>query len=190
VIGVKYVAFLRGINVGGKNILPMKDLESIFEAAGAREVRTYIQSGNVVFEATDSLVKTIGVDVAKRIEKRFGLRVPVVVRSAKEMAKIAKSHPHLKQATNEKAVMVCFLLDRPGAIAIARLDPQRSPGDVFEVIGAEIYLHVPSGGAKTKLTNAYFDAKLQTVSTVRNWATVCKIVEIMGGGIKAANEPE
>ena len=176
---MKYAAFLRGINVGGKNLLPMKDLAKMFEAAGCTDVRTYIQSGNVVFTANDAVAGAIGPEISRRIEKKFGLRVPVVVRSVKEMKKVAASHPHVKKGVDLRWVHVCFLLDKPDAKLIAVLDPERSPGDEFVVIGSEIYMHLPNGAGKSKLTNAYFDSKLKTVSTARNWNTVCTVLAMM-----------
>jgi uncharacterized protein (DUF1697 family) len=176
---VKYVAFLRGINVGGKNILPMKDLAAMFETAGCSGVRTYIQSGNVVFTASDATMRGVSAAISERIAKRFGYKVPVVIRDAKQMAKVARNNPHLKKGADEKTVHVAFLLAAPDKKAVAALDPARSPGDTYEVRGAEIYMHLPNGAGNTKLTNAYFDSKLSTVSTGRNWATVCKILAML-----------
>ncbi len=165
--------------MGGKNLLPMKELAKLFEAAGCTGVRTYIQSGNIVFSASEAVARGIGPEISKRIEKKFGLRVPVVVRSVKEMKKVAASHPHVKKGVDQKWVHVCFLLAQPDAKSIAALDPARSPGDEFVVIGSEIYMHLPNGAGNSKLTNAYFDAKLQTVSTMRNWATVLTVLAMM-----------
>jgi len=75
---------------------------------------------------------------------------------------------------------VYFLADMPDPAAVKSLDPERSPGDTFVVKGREVFLHLPNGMARTKLTNAYFDSKLKTVSTARNWKTVGKLVELMG----------
>ena len=176
---MKYAAFVRGINVGGKNLLPMKELAKLFEAAGCSGVRTYIQSGNVVFSASDAAARGLGPEISIRIEKKFGLRVPVVVRSLKEMKKVAASHPHVKKGVDHKWVHVCFLLDKPDVNSIASLDPARSPGDEYVVIGSEIYMHLPNGAGNSKLTNAYFDSKLKTVSTARNWNTVCTVLAMM-----------
>jgi len=120
----RFVALLRGINVGGKNMLPMKELVAMFEKAGATNVKNYIQSGNVVFSATPAIAKTLSEVIAKAI------------------------------------------------------DPNRSPGDSFIVRGSDIFLSIESA-AKTKLTNAFFDSKLQTISTGRNWRTVLKLMEML-----------
>lgn len=167
-----HVALLRGINVGGRNKLPMVELAQVFVESGAGNVRTYIQSGNVVFTAAAAVTKGIGAAVAGLIEKRFGLRVPVVVRSAGEMEGVLAGNPFLRKGAEVATLHVAFLADRPEARRVAALDANRSPGDSFAVAGREIYLHLPNGVARTKLTNDYFDRALGTVSTVRNWRTV------------------
>jgi uncharacterized protein (DUF1697 family) len=174
---VKYVALLRGINVGGKNKLPMKDLTSLFGQAGYKNVRTYIQSGNVVFEAAES--KTLAAKIAASIEKQFGFKVPVVLRNADEMRAVIVGNPYVQNVADHRWLHVYFLADSPDAAAVAALDPNRSTPDAFHVSGREIYLHVPNGMGKTKLPNAYFDSKLKTVSTARNWATAQKILAML-----------
>ena len=172
----RYVAFLRGINVGGKNKLSMADLAGIFAAAGCTDVRTYIQSGNVVFSAGARVAGRVADVVARGITEKFGYRVPVVMRSAAELRRAAKCNPFLKSGVDEKSLHVAFLAQSPSKALVAALDPERSPGDSFAVRGREVYLHLPNGVARTKLTNAYLDATLGTVSTVRNWRTVLKLV--------------
>lgn len=167
-----HVALLRGINVGGKNKLPMVELAQLFVESGAGNVRTYIQSGNVVFTASATVAKGIAAAVAGLIEKRFGLRVPVVVRTARELEAVLTGNPLLHKGADPATLHVAFLADRPGVRQVAALDANRSPGDAFAVAGREIYLHLPNGVARSKLTNDYFDKALGTVSTVRNWRTV------------------
>ena len=173
-----HVALLRGINVGGKNSLPMKDLVRMFEAAGCTSVRTYIQSGNVVFHAPKGAAG-LGERVTAAIEKQFGYLVPVVLRTSDELRKVIRTNPFLKDGIDQKWLHVYFLAGTADAKSIAGLDANRSTPDVFEVRGREIYLHLPNGMGRTKLTNAYFDSKLSTVCTARNWATVLKLSEMM-----------
>jgi uncharacterized protein (DUF1697 family) len=174
----KYVALLRGINVGGKNMLPMKELVGLFSAAGCGEVVTYIQSGNIVFCAEDKVVKQLDRLIAKQVEERFGLKVPVVLRTASELDAVVRGNPFLKAGAAEEMLHVLFLADRPSADLVAGLDPARSAPDEYVVVGRDIYAKLVTGAAKTKLTNAYFDSKLKTVSTMRNWRTVLKLAEM------------
>jgi uncharacterized protein (DUF1697 family) len=176
-----HVALLRGINVAGKNMLPMKDLAAMFAAAGCTDVRTYIQSGNVIFEAAAGAAG-IADTITANIEKRFGYRIPVIIRTSQQLLKTIRGNPFLPAVEDQRWLHVYFLANSPNARAIAGLDPGRSAPDVFHVRGQEIYLHLPNGMGRSKLTNAYFDSKLSTVSTARNWATVLKLSEMMLAG--------
>jgi uncharacterized protein (DUF1697 family) len=175
-----YVALLRGINVGGKNILPMKELAQLFLDAGCREASTYIQSGNVLYNAKPALAPKVPALVAKEIETRFGIRTRLVTRSKEELDEAIANNPFLKAARDEKPLSLIFLADLPKPEAVKQLDPLRSPSDEYVVRGREIYVYQPNGVGNSKLTNAYFDSKLSTVSTGRNWRTVLKLQELMG----------
>jgi len=173
-----HVALLRGINVGGHNKLPMKDLASMFREAGCGEVRTYIQSGNVVFAADDALAARIPGIITGSIREHFGFEVPLIMRSAGQLSDIVRANPFATEAADERELSVAFLADAPEESALEALDPQRSPPDELVVDGSQIYLRFPDGVARSKLTNAYFDATLRTTSTVRNWRTTNKLLEL------------
>ncbi len=175
-----YVALLRGINVGGKNKLMMKDLSDLFTEAGCASVQTYIQSGNVVFQAPHEVADALSAQISALIAERFSPRVPVVLRTADQLAETFQSNPFLAQGLPKDALHVMFLADLASPEKVAGLDAARSALDAFFVRGREIYLHLPHGVADTKLTNAYFDARLTTVSTSRNWKTVTKLLELTG----------
>ncbi len=166
--------------MGGKNMLPMPELAKMFVAAGCEDVKTYIQSGNVVFRAGDDVVSGLAGLIAGQIEERFGCRVPVVLRTAAELAEVVRSNPFLKAGAAEDSLHVYFLAGMPAVGDVAGLDPRRSAPDAFAVVGREAFLQLPNGMARTKLTNAYFDSKLKTVSTARNWRTVLKLLEMVG----------
>jgi uncharacterized protein (DUF1697 family) len=173
-----YVALLRGINVGGKNLLPMKDLVSLFEEAGCAAVRTYIQSGNVIFQASPAKAGKLPALIANGIADRFGHRPPVLLRTVDELAETIRHNPFLQAGASENWLHVLFLAGQPDAKSVASLDPDRSPPDRYLVRGLEVYLQCPNGVGNTKLTNAYFDSKLATISTGRNWRTVLKLFEL------------
>jgi uncharacterized protein (DUF1697 family) len=173
------VALLRGINVGGKNKLSMRDLSALFVEAGCENVRTFIQSGNVVFTANTRVSKNLAGVLAARIEERFGLRVPVILRTAEQLRDVISNNPYHHAGKPEDYLHVMFLADLPSAAKAAALDPNRSSPDEFIVRGQEIYLHLPNGAGNSKLTNAWFDSKLSTVSTARNWRTVNKLLRMM-----------
>ncbi len=167
-----FVALLRGINVGGKNKLPSEELVGLFEEVGCDRVRTYIQSGNVVYRAGSHLTKAVPAAVAAAIERDYGFSVPVVTRTAAELAAVVEENPFVVGGEDPTTLHVAFLADKPSVTQVSKLDPSLSPGDQFVVSGREVYLHCPNGLARTKLTNAYLDSTLGTVSTMRNWKTV------------------
>ena len=176
--GRRYVALLRGVNVGGKNRLPMADLRDILAEAGCAGARTYIQSGNAVFEAAANLAEAVPELVAQAISERFGYETVVVVRSGEELRRVATSNP-FDTSGDPRFLHVAFLKDTPSDEAVSSLDPQRSPPDEFAVRGRDVYLRYPSGVARSKLTNDYLAARLQTVSTMRNWRTVLRLLEMV-----------
>ena len=175
-----HIALLRALNVGGHHKLPMAELAALFSDAGCLNVRTYIQSGNVIFDRQDTA--NLAEDVAARIAARYGYAVPVIVRSRIEFDAIATSNPFLADGLSPESLHVMFLAGAPSPEHIARLDARRSPPDAFQVRGREIYLHCPNGLADTKLTNVYFEKQLSTASTVRSWKTVMKLLEMSRSG--------
>lgn len=175
------VALLRGINVGGKNRLPMKELAALFVEAGCDDVRTYIQSGNVVFRTGPAGGVEISSIISASILDRFGYQVPVITRTAREFQEIVQANPFVEAGAEADKLHVMFLAELPDGAQVETLDRQRSPGDEFAVRGREVYLHCPNGVARSKLTNSYFDSRLSTTSTSRNWRTVRKLLELAAG---------
>lgn len=174
----RFVALLRGLNVGGKNRLAMTDLAGAFTACGCSNVSTFIQSGNVIFDASSAVYDALRSDVPARISKLHGLAAPVVLRSHDELARVPTENPFADRPLDDKLFNVLFLADAPTAAAAKSLDPARSPGDEYRLVGREIYLWLPGGVARSKLTNAYFDRALGTITTGRNWRTIRKLIEL------------
>lgn len=171
----KHVALLRAINVGGKRSVPMKALAALFTELGARDVVTYIQSGNVVYlpPAKKALSPA---QLASAIEARFGFAVPVVLRSADALARIHGNNPFLLRGEDRKHAHVAFSSATP---KLAVIDAgARSPGDEAAIVGDDLYLHLPNGVGKSKITTEWLDRTLGVTSTVRNWNTVEKLVEL------------
>jgi uncharacterized protein (DUF1697 family) len=177
----KNLALLRGINVGGKNKLAMKDLAQLFTDAGCSDVHTFIQSGNVLFNAPRTTVKGLAEGIAKSIQNLIGCRIPVLLRTAKELGEAIRNNPFASEGVPENELHIYFLHSLPDKHDVAALDTNRSLPDTFKACGREIYVHLPNGMARTKLTNAYFDSKLSTISTARNWNTVRQLYELMRG---------
>ena len=168
----RFVALLRGVNVGGKNKLAMSELRTLVESLGYTDVRTFIQSGNVLFSTDETVVAP---DLQRSIEARFGLAIAVVLRSAAELELVVGADPFPE--AERARVHVGFMTARPPAEAVAALDHARFLPEEFIVSGRELYLHLPSGMARTKLP-AYLGRALGVPTTLRNWNTVTKLLEL------------
>jgi uncharacterized protein (DUF1697 family) len=175
----RQVALLRGINVGGRNLLPMKDLAALFTGAGCRDVATFIQSGNVLFDAEPDLARTLEARIPAELRARHGLETPVLLRTREELEQAVRDNPFLGADPEGGSLHVLFLAGVPDPARVAGLDPDRSPGDTFAVRGREVFLSLPGGVGRSRLTNAWFDARLATPSTGRNWRTVLRLRDLL-----------
>jgi uncharacterized protein (DUF1697 family) len=172
---MRWLALLRGVNVGGARSLPMAELERLFRAAGAGAVETVIQSGNVVFEADDA--EEIGAAAATAIEAKFGYRPAMIMRDAQRWRAMAAANPFVAAGQPQDCLHVACLAAAPDPRAPASLDLQATAPDEFVIAGADVYLRLPNGVAKANLTNARLDKAFRTISTMRNWRTVRKLLE-------------
>lgn len=184
-----WAVFLRGVNVGGKHKLPMAELRAFIGELGAREVRTYLQSGNAVFLAGEAQAVRIEAGFDERSEARFGFPVPALLRSAPELRRVLADNPFLAAGADEKALHVLLLRHPPAPDAVAALDPARSPPDAFAVRGRSVYLYLPGGVARTRLSNAYVDRTLGTTSTGRNWRTLRAVAALLDGAEAGRERP-
>jgi uncharacterized protein (DUF1697 family) len=169
-----YVALLRGINVSGRNKIAMGDLRDLFETLGHTDVRTYIQSGNVVFAAKAETPPRVQAAIEKRIADAFGLDVGVLVRTRGELATVLKRNPFGADA------YVTFLDHVPGRALVTAIDPAPFAPDEFTVHGREVFVRCPNGYGRTKINNTFFERKLAAKATTRNWKTVTTLYEWTG----------
>ena len=172
-----YVALLRGINLGARNKVSMADLRALFAGLGADDVATYAQSGNVVFRSSDSPGKLTEA-IEKRIRRDLGLDVTVLVRTQRQLAKLAAANPFADDVSDPTKLHVTFLADKPDSARVRRLDPKSAEPDEFRVTGQEVYLHCPNGYGRSKLSNSYFEKHLGVPATTRNWRTVTKLADL------------
>ncbi len=175
-----YAALLRAINLGSRNKISMPDLRTLFEAVGADDVRTHVQSGNVAFRSTERSPAKLVTAIEERISADLGLDIRVLLRTKAELAKIVDGSPFADDA-DHSTLHVTFLVDKPDPDRVAAVDPSKYEPDRFEVIGREVHLHCPNGYGRSKLSNAFFEKKLDQVGTTRNWKTVTTLAEMTGG---------
>ena len=176
----RLIALLRGINVTGHNKVPMSDLRQMCEELGYGDAQTYIQSGNVVLTSPDGVAGTeVEEKLAAGIEKRFGLSIPVVVRSSDEWRGYVNDCP-FRDACTESPNLVMLLLSR-GPIAAGALDQlaqRAAAGEQIEQRGDALWLHFPNGVGRSKLTPSVLDRAVGSPATMRNWRTVMKLREL------------
>lgn len=180
-----YIALLRAVNLLGHNRIAMAQLREMFESMNFSEVRTYIQSGNVIFNSTKRSASAITKSIESCIEQEFGKPIRVTVRTAEEMADIVNNNPLLPEHGGDiKRLHVAFLTEKPSAALVKQIDPDQYLPDRFAVVNRAIYLYLANGVAGSKLTTSLFDKKLQTLSTVRNWRTVTALTAMSTSTIR------
>lgn len=160
----------------------MAELRSVFSSLGLEDVTTYIQSGNVVFGSRATGVARLAARIERGIRDAFGVKVAVLIRTPSEVAKIAESNPFLRAEADRSKLHVVFMDSVPARKAVAGLDHDHSPPDEFRVRGREIYLRLPNGAGRSKLTIDYFERQLGVRATHRNWNTLTKLLELSRAG--------
>jgi uncharacterized protein (DUF1697 family) len=173
----RYVAFLRGINVSGQKLIKMEALRQIFEMPGIKNITTYIQSGNVLFDSKETDGEKLRVKMEKQLLKQLGYEVPTIIRSLDEIRTIIEKNPFPISNDDHKKLYVHFLSDEPGKALHALLQPYKAPEEELMIMGREAYLVTPGYG-NSKLSNALVEKKLGVTATTRNWATVNKVLEL------------
>lgn len=176
-----WIALLRGINVGGNNLLPMKDLRALLEGAGLIEVRTYIQSGNCVFEAAETDPRALEQMMATAIDGAFGFRPQVLVLSAANFTAALVANPYPEGADDPKTVHLSFLAEPASSADLSALEALRAETERFHLTDQVFYLHAPDGIGRSKLA-AQVERHLGVAATARNLRSVMKIAALAGIG--------
>ncbi|WP_314585135.1 DUF1697 domain-containing protein [Paenibacillus terrigena] len=174
-----YIALLRGINVSGQKIIKMEHLRQIFEALPVHNVRTYIQSGNVLFEAEEQPTDFLSAQIEQTLRDALGYDVRTVVRSSEELAEVIARSPYAGEVQGEKEkIYVTFLSALPSESNIAQLMTFKSDVDDFQVSGHEVYIRCRESYGKSIYSNNFMEKKLGVAATTRNWATVNKLLAL------------
>ena len=169
-----YIALFRGINVGGKNGLPMKELVAILEDLGCRNVKTYIQSGNAVFESKEKDASRLSHKISVEIKKRRRFEPYVLLLELEEIERAITENPFREAETAPKTLHVGFLASAPGNPDLKALESLKKESERFHLIDSVFYLHAPEGVGRSRLA-ANAERLLGVSMTDRNWRTVCKI---------------
>jgi uncharacterized protein (DUF1697 family) len=174
-----FIGLLRGINVDGKNRLPMQKLRELGMGIGLSAVQTYMQSGNVVFQAEAVDPVSLATQIEERIRQEFGFSVAVFIRQPDEFKRILANNPFLVKRTEDPArLYVTFLYQDPDEVAWSRVTSPSGTTDEFARAEQVVYLFCPNGYGKTKLSNDFFERKLGVPATTRNWNTVSTLSDM------------
>ncbi len=175
-----YVSMLRAVNVGGSSRIKMEALQAVYESLGLADVRTLLQSGNVLFRSSLTDRKQLVTRIGQEIERQLELEVGVILRTLAEVASIVDRGPVLSPRADKSKLLVMFLEHVPSAVAQAALlkwHKAKKMNEMVEMRGPEVYLYYPDGVGRSKLTSALLEGKLDIAGTARNWNTLTKLVE-------------
>jgi uncharacterized protein (DUF1697 family) len=174
-----YISMLRGINVSGQKMIKMDALKESFIESGFKNVQTYIQSGNVIFQTEKTKHKDLEKKIAQIILEKFNFEVPVIVIEPEELKTILKNNPFQKDKRKDLSnSFITFLSDEPDKDNIDKIKQNQYLPDEFELIGKAVYVNCPNGYGRTKLTNNFFESKLKVSATSRNWKTSNELLVI------------
>jgi uncharacterized protein (DUF1697 family) len=175
---MRYVALLRGINVGGNTMIKMEELRKAFEALGFERVVSYINSGNLAFDARKTSESNLVKKIEAAVEKLIGKTVQVMVREQPEIERIVANNPFAGKYQSHKEMHVLFIKSELSDEQLKWLTEVTPPGEHFQVSGREIFCHLPMGVADSYLGRGQFEKKLKAAVTARNWRTVEKLAEL------------
>ncbi|WP_417785874.1 DUF1697 domain-containing protein [Tenacibaculum sp.] len=165
------IILLRGINVSGKNKIPMQELRTLLEELGYSDVKTYIQSGNIVLKTREDS-KEVQKNIHKKIKEKYSYDVFVLAKEVKEIEEILKNNPY--SHLNEKQIYFTFLFN-PTEVNEIEVEAKE---DEFTILKDVVYVNAVGGYGKTKLTNNFFERKLKVSATTRNFKTTNKLIEL------------
>jgi uncharacterized protein (DUF1697 family) len=165
-----YISMLRGINVGGQKTIKMEELRTAYDSLGLTNARSYLQSGNIVFEHHGADPATVRSKIERKIKQSFGFDVFVLIRTRDELQRLVDRNPFTGR--DEDKLHVTFLSEEPETFLTEELVKAKEGAEEFSKGGKEIYLFLPYGYGNTKLSNNFFERKLKVAATTRNWKTV------------------
>jgi len=178
---MRYIAILRGINVGTGRKVPMVDLKKLCEALELQNVQTYIQSGNMVFElGRPEAILMLEMRLQQAFSETFGFDIPVIIRTDEEWAESIAQNPFLKEENLDiERLHHTFLKELPKPELLEKIKGYQYLPDRYEIIGRNVFIFCAAGYGTSKLVNSFFESKLKVPATTRNWKTVLKLHEMV-----------
>jgi len=176
----EYIAMLRGVNVSGHNAIKMETLRGLCQGLGFRNVETYVQSGNIVFQTLLENPEAISKRIGETVLRSFGFDTPVIVRTSKEMRNVIGNNPFLKEkGIDSSKLHVTFLSETAQKGSEKKLETLATNPDRFYPASHEIYLYCPGGYGRTRLSNNAIEKALSVEATTRNWKTTNALFEMV-----------
>ena len=171
------ISMLRGVNVGGHNRVKMDDLRALYKSLKLEDPRTYVQSGNIIFRTKEKNSPALAQKIQDAIERKFGIRSPVILRSTAEMRSAIAASPFATRTELEPGkILVTFLATAPGPDAHATLASFKDFPEELHLKGRELYIYFPNGAGKSKLPWSSVEKHFKTSGTARNWNSVTKML--------------
>ena len=173
------ISMLRGVNVGGHNKIKMDALRALYESLKLRDAQTYVQSGNVIFKSDERDLARLAKRIEDGIERKFGFRPDVILRTATEMRDVVARNPFAKRRGIEPGkLLVSFLASDPGEEGREKVRQMKCDPEELRAEGRELYIYFPNGQGQSKLSGAALEKALKTPATGRNWNSVTKMLEM------------
>jgi uncharacterized protein (DUF1697 family) len=174
-----YISMLRGINVSGQKKINMQELKALYEGLNLGNVRTYIQSGNVVLEAEETGASDLSIIIEQKLFENYGFAVPVIIRSVADIQAVIADNPFLQRENIETdKLYITFLWNEASPENAAKLQAINYTPDECIIDNRAVYILCPSGYGRTKLTNTFIENKLKTIATTRNWQTINELLKL------------
>jgi uncharacterized protein (DUF1697 family) len=173
------ISMLRGVNVGGHNMIRMEALRALYESLGLKDPQTYVQSGNVVFRTKERNLTALARRIENAIERSFGFRPAVIVRTPDELRAVIARNPFAtRRGIDPSRLLITFLASDPSAEAREQVLKVEAVPEELRINGREVYIYYPNGMARPKLPWTRMEKMLKTSGTGRNWNSVTKLLEI------------
>jgi uncharacterized protein (DUF1697 family) len=172
------ISMLRGVNVAGHNKIKMDALRALYASLKFEDPRSYVQSGNIIFRTKEKNSAALGKKIQNAIERKFGFRPEVVLRTSDELRNAIAAHPFAGRNLEPGKILVTFLAGDPGPKAAENLRSLKDYPEELHLLGRELYIYFPDGAGKSKLPWSKVEKLFQTTGTARNWTSVTKMLAI------------
>ncbi len=176
---ITYISLLRGINIGGHKKIKMDSLRENFSSLGYNNIKTYIQSGNILFCSKEEDKTKLEKDISSMIMDKYGFDIPVLVLNSAELNEVINNNPFANSINyNKEFIHITFLSNEAKEINFKEIDCKKESEDEYKIINKAIYLYLPKGYGNTKIHNNFFEKLLKTQATTRNWKTCIELLEM------------